>query len=51
MVAFFIVVAAFLMFLLGIVALSIPKNANSVKVVVVVMAEKLDVSLKLMGKK
>jgi hypothetical protein len=51
MVAFFMVVSAFTMCLLAIVALSIPKKANKVKVVVIVMAEKLELPLILIGKK
>ena len=51
MVAFFIVVSAFTICLLAIVALSIPKKANKVKVVVIVMAEKLELPLILIGKK
>ena len=51
MVAFFMVEPAFSVCLLAIVALSIPKNANKVKVVVIVMAEKLELPLILIGKK
>ena len=51
MVAFFMVEPAFFVCLLAMVALSIPKKANRVKVVVIVMAEKLEPPLILIGKK
>ena len=50
MVALRMVVEAFSTLLLGMVALSIPKNAKKVKVVVVAMAEKFDSVLKFKGK-
>jgi hypothetical protein len=49
-VAFLIVVEAFSTLVLGIVALSIPRNAKNVKVVVVAMADKFDSELKFKGK-
>ena len=51
MVAFLIVVSAFSILELGMVALSIPKKANKVSVVVAVIAEMFDSPLRLNGMK
>ena len=48
-VAFLIVFSGSLVPVLGIVALSIPRNAKRVNIVVAVIAEKLDSPLKLKG--